>query len=195
MTWKWKSALAALLAAVLTDGCSTAQGPPLPLASNVDLSRMYGGWYIVATIPNDIEKGMVAPYDVYTPRRDGFVREDFYFRKGGFLQPQRYLTTHDEVQPNTGNASWKVQLIWPVKLPFLLVHVDDDYRFALFGERGRDLGWIYAREPQLSDADYLRLKAKFAAVGYDPMKFRKIVQSADQIGRPGFWSDGVKPQG
>jgi apolipoprotein D and lipocalin family protein len=184
--------LAALLLPLVLGGCFT-KNPPLPLAKNVDLPRMYGGWYIVATIPNRIEKGIVAPCDVYSPRSDGAIREDFYFQRGGFHGARHHLTTHDEVDPNSGGAAWHVQLIWPIKLPFLLLYVDKDYRFALFGERSRDLGWIYARDPRLSDHDYLMLKAKFAAAGYDSSKFKKFVQLPGQIGKQGFWNDGILP--
>jgi lipocalin len=42
---------------------SQALATPIPLAK-VEIDRMYGGWYIVATIPNSFEKGIVAPYDL-----------------------------------------------------------------------------------------------------------------------------------
>ena len=35
--------------------------------------------------------------------------------------------------------------------------------------------------------------AHFRAVGYDPARFRKFVQHPADIGRPGYWSAGVKP--
>ena len=65
---------------VLTAGCLSGcegpgldDGPPLPLA-HVDLDRMYGGWFLIATLPNSFEKGMVAPYDVYSRRPDGDIQ-------------------------------------------------------------------------------------------------------------------------
>ena len=182
-----------LFASLLLVGCSAFHGPSLPLAKNVDLSRMYGGWYILATIPNRFERGLVAPYDVYSRRTSDSIGEDFFFQKGGFGKPRHHLTTHDDVDPNSGGAAWHVQIIWPVKAPFILLYVDPDYRFALFGERGRDLGWIYARDARLDDADYLMLKQKFASVGYDPGKFKKLVQFPTDIGKPDFWSDGIAP--
>ncbi len=183
---------AALLLTLALGGCLN-QGAPLQLAQNVDLARMYGGWYIVATIPNWFEKGMVAPYDVYAPRQDGGLHEDFYFRRGGFNGKLHHLTTYDEIDPGSGNAAWHVQLVWPLQAPFLLLYVDPDYRIAAFGERGRNLGWIYARTPVISAQDYAVLQAKFAAEGYDPGKFKKFVQTEDQIGRNGFWSAGIRP--
>ncbi len=185
--------MAMLIAPALLGGCQSETRSPLPLAAHVDLNRMYGGWRIVATIPNGFEKGMVEPYDVYSRRPDGDIREDFYVRRGGFKAPRQHFVVHDWVRRGTNNAHWRVQVFWPINLPFLVVYVDPEYRYVLYGEEGRDLGWIYARQPQIPDADYRTLLEHFRAIGYDPSRFRKIVQRPEDIGSPGFWSDGVKP--
>jgi apolipoprotein D and lipocalin family protein len=125
-------------------------------------------------------------------RPKGDIREDFYFRRGGFGGKQRHATTTISIRPNTGAADWRVH-IGPLSLPFQVLYVDPDYRFALFGEQNRKLGWIYGRGPAPSDADYNALLGRFQALGYDTAKFRKFVQTPDQIGQPGFWTDGVKP--
>jgi len=190
---RWRLLLALTLlssSATALQGCSTA-GKPLSLA-DVDLNRMYGGWYLIATIPNGFERGLVAPYDVYTRRPDGDIREDFYVRRGGFDAPLKHFTVHDWVRPGTRNAHWRVQIVWPINLPFLVLYADPEYRYVLFGEDGRDLGWIYSRTPRITDADYQALLARFQAAGYDACKFRKFVQAPDQIGQPGFWSDKIK---
>ena len=183
---------AAFVAAILGLG-QAASAAPLPLAGNVDLARMYGGWHIVATIPNGFEKGMLAPYDVYSKDPRGGVKEDFYVQRGGFSHPRKHFTVRDFVAPGSSNAHWQVQIFWPLKLPFLLLYVDPQYRYALWGQNDRGLGWVYSRTADVPKADYQMLMARFAALGYDTSKFRKIIQRPDQIGAPGYWSDGVKP--
>jgi apolipoprotein D and lipocalin family protein len=169
---------------------SGRQGP-VPLA-HVDMARMYGGWYLIATRRNGFEKGLVGPYDVYSKRPDGDIREDFYVRKGSFEAPLKHFTIHDWVLPGTNNAHWRVQVLWPINLPFLLIYNDPDYRYVLFGEDNRKLGWIYARTPTIPEADYQALLAHFKALGYDTSSFVRFVQTRDQIGKPGFWSDGIQ---
>ena len=181
--------LAAMFAAAR---CSAARAP-IPLAPSVDLQRMYGGWHLIATIPNGFEKGIVEPYDVYSRRPDGDIREDFYFRRGSFAARRQHYTVHDWVRRGTGDAHWRVQVFWPVNLPFLVLYVDPDYRYVMYGEEGRDLGWIYARQSDIPDADYHALLKRFADLGYDPSRFRKFVQRPQDIGRPGYWSDAIKP--
>jgi apolipoprotein D and lipocalin family protein len=173
-------------------GCLDSPNPP-PLAADVNLDAMLGGWYIVATIPNHFEKGMVAPYDVYARRPDGDIQEEFHFRRGGLNEPVKHASVHDFIVPGSGNARWRVQIVWPLKLPFLVLYTDPGYRYVLFGEADRSLGWIYSRTPDMTDADYRRLLAKFAELGYDPGLFRRIVHFPSQIGAPGFWSDGIAP--
>jgi apolipoprotein D and lipocalin family protein len=182
-----------LAAAGAAPAAAAAAPGPLPLA-DVDMSRVWGGWYIVATIPNSFERGMVAPYDVYTPGKGTRIEEDFSVRRGAFSAPIKHFHVHDWVRPGTHNAHWRVQVFWPVNLPFLVLWVDPHDRFILFGEEGRDLGWIYAREARISEADYAMLMGRFAAAGYDPSRFRRIIQAPDQIGQPGFWSDGVRAE-
>jgi apolipoprotein D and lipocalin family protein len=180
--------LLALVFGAFATGC--ASHPELPLA-RVDLPRMYGVWYIVATIPNWFEKGMVAPKDTFSPRPDGDIREDFYIRRGSFGAPEKHFVVHDWVRPNTDNAHWRVQIFWPIDLPFLVLHVDPDYQVALFGENDRSLGWIYARKPVIPEAEYQALLGRFSALGYDASRFRKVIQLPEQIGLPGFWSDDI----
>jgi apolipoprotein D and lipocalin family protein len=152
-------AIALSAAGCTTDGAMAggATQPPLPLAplplADVDMARMYGGWYLIATLPNAFEKGMVGPYDVYSKRPDGDIREDFYTRKGSFNAPLKHFVVHDWVRPGTHNAHWRVQIVWPVNLPFLVLYTDPSYRYVLFGEENRKLGWVYARTPKIPDAD------------------------------------------
>lgn len=51
--------------ALASQPASAAQATPVPLA-RVELPKMMGDWYLLATMPNFFEKGMVAGHDVYT---------------------------------------------------------------------------------------------------------------------------------
>ncbi len=180
-----------LALALALSGCTGLNdGAPIKLAT-VNMNRMYGGWYLIATMRNGFERGMVAPYDVYSRRADGDIREDFYVRRHSFTAPLQHFTVHDWVRPGTHDAYWRVQIFWPINFPFLVLYTDPAYRYVLFGERSRTLGWIYARTPTISQATYLDLLARFRALGYQTGSFVKFVQTPDELGRPGFWSTGI----
>ena len=190
--WRHPITLLACVAAVFGNPiCSPALAAPIALA-NVEMDRMYGGWYIIATIPNSFEKGIVAPYDVYSKRPDGDIQEDFYFQRGGFNAPKQHFVVHDWVLPETNNARWRVQIFWPVNLPFLVLYVDPDYRYVIFGEDDRQLGWIYSRTPSIPDADYRYLLGRLDALGYDSKRLVRFIHKPEQIGKAGYWSDEVK---
>ena len=73
------------------------------------------------------------------------------------------------------------------------IEATDNYRYVLYGEEDRSLGWIYGREATIDDATYAGLMKRFAAAGYDTTRFLKFVQRPEQIGQPGFWSAGITP--
>ena len=181
--------LALLLAAQLL-ACAGSQ-QPIPLAAHVDLDEMQGRWYIVATIPNRFERGMVAPVDIYSHRADGDIQENFYLRSGGFDAKVRHFTVRDSIVPGTNNASWRVHILWPISLPFLVLYTDPAYRYVMFGENDRSLGWVFSRTATIDDADYHALLDRFAALGYDTSRFRKFIQIPEQIGSAGYWNDGI----
>jgi len=166
--------------------------PPVRLASAVNLEAMQGGWYIIATIPNRFERGMVAPLDVYSLRANGDIQEDFYLRRGGFSAKVRHYTVRDTIVPGSNNASWRVHILGPVSLPFLVLYTDPAYRYVLFGENNRALGWVFSRTPTIGDADYQAILNRFTALGYDAARLRKVIQLPAQIGMPGFWNEGIQ---
>ena len=147
---------------------------------------------MIATIPNWFEKGIVEPTDVYSRRPDGDIQEDFTFRPGSFSAQPKHYTVHDWVVPGTGNSHWRVQIFWPIHLPFHVLWLDPDGRYILFGEEDRKLGWIFAREASVPEADYRALLDRLESFGYDRSAFVKFVQTPDQIGKPGFWSEGIR---
>ena len=179
-----------LTAALALTACASAGRGPTPLAK-VDLKAVYGDWYIVATMPNVLERGVAESHDHFAPRAGG-VREDSEMRRGGFDRPRQHFVVAIDVLAGTNNADWRVKPFWPVRLPFQVLWVDPGGRFLLFGEQDRRWGWIYSRDQRISDQDYAAMLGRFAALGYDTSKFRRTVQFPDQIGQPGVWGDGIR---
>jgi apolipoprotein D and lipocalin family protein len=178
---------APLLVALLLGGCAAAS-KPLALAPEVDLQRMTGGWYIVAAIPNHFERNLVGMYDYYSLLPDGSIREDFFTYEMSFATKQKHFTVHDTISPGTHHASWHVHFFGPISAPFPLLYVSPRYEYALFGYPNRQLGWIYSRQPRIEEKTYQSLLQRFAEEGYDPKRFRRIVQFPSQLGQPGFTS-------
>jgi apolipoprotein D and lipocalin family protein len=169
------------MALLLLASCTTSAQPPLTLASNVDLDRYAGRWYIIANIPYFAERGKVGSYfDVSFP--DGKVLDVYSARDKSFDAPLKSFTMNGYVVPGTGNARWRESPFWPVYLSYLILWVDPDYHHALVGYPGRGYGWILSRSPQMDGSTYQALLAHFSEQGYDSSLFRRVPQTRDQIG-------------
>ncbi|VWC78512.1 Lipocalin family protein [Burkholderia lata] len=188
-----------LAAALLAAGCGN-DGPnhdpraAVPLATvPVDLPRYMGRWYVIANIPYFAERDFVGSRAEWSLRPDGRIDDAFVGRKGGFDGPERRYRFVDTVVPGSSGGAWRVRLFWPVYVAQLTLYVDPGYRYTLLGYPGKTLGWVFSREPDMDDATYRSLLARFAAMGYDTSRFRRVPQRPAQIGLPGFASPGGRP--
>jgi len=186
------AALFAAGAFMAVPGCTSGPPNPNPRAAlplhtvPVDLPRYMGRWYVIANIPYLAERGFVASRAEWTLRPDGRIDDVFVGRKGGFDQAERRYRFLDTVEPGSGGGKWSVRLFWPVYVTQLTLYVDPDYRYTILGYPGKSLGWILARQPQISEDDYRALLARLDAMGYDTSRFRRVPQLPGQVGQPGF---------
>jgi apolipoprotein D and lipocalin family protein len=173
-----------LLLLVGMAGCAAAT-PDQPVAQNIDLQRYAGHWYVIANIPYFAERGFVgSTFDISFP--DGKVRDVYTGYKNVLsVAPDRFVM-NGYVMPNSGGAYWRESPFWPLYLSYLIVYVDPTYQTALVGYPGKAYGWVLSRSPTMSDADYQAALQRFAAAGYDVSKFKRVPQTPQQIGAPGF---------
>jgi apolipoprotein D and lipocalin family protein len=165
------------------NGCQAGQNPPL--APSVDLQRYAGRWYIIANIPYFAERGKVGSF--FDISFDGDRLADVYNgRDGSFDAKLGSFTMKGYVVPGTGNARWRESPVWPLYFSYLILYVDPDYQTALVGYPGNGYGWVLSRSQAMDDAAYQALLQRFAGAGYDISKFRRVPQTPDQIGKPGF---------
>lgn len=191
------TALLAATALLFAAGCTNSPPNPnpragLPLQSvPVDLPRYMGRWYVIANIPYVAERGFVASRAQWTLRDDGRIDDVFIGSKGGFGGPERRYQFLDTVKPGSGGGEWSVRLFWPIYVTQITLYVDPEYRYTILGYPGKTLGWIFARQPQISEDDYRSLLGRLDAMGYDTSRFRRVPQLPSQAGQPGFSrSDG-----
>jgi apolipoprotein D and lipocalin family protein len=164
---------------------STRDMPPLTSSAKVDLKRYMGAWYVIANVPYFAERGKVATRDVYKLDADGNVDTTYVYRKS-FDGPEKTAGSLGEVQAGTDNNFWSVRFFWLMHADYLVVEVAPDYSWALVGQPSRKLGWVLARDPRMDDTLYTLLLERFRGYGYDPKRFARVAQFAEQLGRPGF---------
>jgi apolipoprotein D and lipocalin family protein len=162
------------LAAVAAAGCAST--PKMPTVARVDLPRFMGDWYVLAHIPASLEKNAYQGVETYRLDPDGTIATTYTFRDGGFDGEEKRYTPRGFVRNRETNAEWGMRFIWPIKAEYLVVHLDEGYTETIIGRSKRDLVWIMARTPEVPQADYDRLVAKVAELGYDVSKLRKVPQ-------------------
>ncbi|MFO0689387.1 MAG: lipocalin family protein [Myxococcota bacterium] len=158
---------------VALQGCTGSRGP-LPTVSHVDLERFMGPWYVLAHIPADSEKNAYDGVETYRLAEDGSIETTYVFREGGHDGPERRFTPRGFVRDRTTNATWGMQFVWPLRLEYLVAHVDADYRETIIARTARDYVWIMARRPDIAETDYARLVGRVAELGYDVSRLRRV---------------------
>ena len=158
----------------------------LNAAPVVDLQRYSGRWYVIANIPYWAESGKVGTYVEYRLLPDGKIEDLFFFRKPNFAADLERWEGYGWVTPGTGNAVWKTRFVWPFTVDYVILEIDPDYQWALVGHPERKMAWIFHRQPEMETGLYQRLLAKLEQQGFDSGSLRRVPQSRDQLGQPGF---------
>ena len=150
----------------------------IPLVNQVDLAKFMGDWYVIAVIPTAIETDAYNPVENYRLNDDGTIATTFTFNKGSFDGKTKKYEPVGFVRPNTGNALWGMQFIWPIKAEYRITYLDSTYQTTIIARNARDYVWLMARSPQISDAEYEKLTALIKSWGYDMSKLIKAPQQA-----------------
>jgi apolipoprotein D and lipocalin family protein len=130
---------------------------------------------VLGSIPTFIERGAHNAVESYELDRDGSIATTFTFRRDAFdgkaveYRPRGFV--RDE-----SNAVWGMQFIWPIKAEYRVVYLAPDYSATVIGRRQRDYVWIMARTPAIPAAEYERLTALVASLGYDTADLKPVPQ-------------------
>jgi apolipoprotein D and lipocalin family protein len=168
-----------LLASILS-ACAGNKLAAIPPVATVDLPKFMGDWYVLAVIPTMIETEAYNAVENYKLDSDGTIATTFTFNKGSLDGSVKTYHPRGFVVENTGNALWGMQFIWPIKAEFIIAHLDAAYTQTIIARNARDYVWIMARTPTVSAAEYNKLTAIVAGMGYDLSQLRKVPHNAAQ---------------
>ena len=149
---------------------------PLRTVPKVDLPRFMGDWRVIANIPYFAERNAYDSVESYALRPDGTIANWFVFRRGSWDAPVKRFDFSAEVVNTQTNAEWRVRFLPILKVAYLIIDLDPEYRWTVIGHPSRKYGWIMARERTLPDDVYAGILRRLADQGYDPAKFVKVPQ-------------------
>lgn len=181
--------LAATGLAALVAGCAHAP-PTIQPVDHVELPRFMGRWYVIAHIPTWMERNAVNAVESYAMQPDGTIKTTYQYRNGSVDAPLKTMHPTGFVRPGTGNAVWGMQIVWPIKAEYVIVHLDPAYSQTIIGRSDRDYVWVMARTPMMSDADYAAALKRLQALGYSLDDIRKVPQHWPEPSGPRPGSEG-----
>jgi apolipoprotein D and lipocalin family protein len=164
------------LTLLLMTTAAMAEEKPMDTVPQVDLARFMGPWYVIANIPTFVEKGAHNAVESYELNPDGTIATTFRFRKDAFDGPEKVYHPTGFVVPDTGNAQWGMQFIWPFKAEYRIIWLEPDYSVTVIGRSKRDYVWIMAKTPQIPDAKFTQIMEFLKGVGYDTAKVERVPQ-------------------
>lgn len=159
----------------LLTGCATVNPPPT-VPQKVDLPRFMGDWYVVAGQLTWLEKEAYNGVETYELKEGGKIATTYTFRKGGFDGPVKTYHPSGYVFNRESNAEWRMQFVWPFEAAYLILFLDDEYRYTVIGEPGRKYLWIMARKPHIPDDVMKTILSHLEGIGYDVSKIKAMPQ-------------------
>lgn len=163
-------------------GTPEESGPP---PQPVDLRAFMGTWYVIGRIPNVVERGHMASRDLYTLRADGKIDVHYVYRTGPD-EPEKVLDIVATVLPDTGNRVWRMRFFRVFPTRQRILEVAPDGSWALLDSPGRELAWIFARRPDMDEAQYQALRRQLGTHGIDIDKVWRVPHRAEDIGKRGY---------
>lgn len=184
--------VATALGALLLAACA-AQAPqpqaaaaPAP-APVVNAQKFSGQWYLIAHVPTESESDQLDSSIELRPRLDGGYDEVYHYFDGKLMQGLAVPRSRYTVVAGSNNTQWISRARALDKtLTLGVLYVDPDYRYAVVGEAGRQLGWIYARDPAVDAATYRLLVAQLDQRGYDVARLHRLGHSQVLVGKTQF---------
>lgn len=120
----------------------------LPVIQDFDLERYLGKWYEIARMDFFWEKGLKNVTAIYEKKDDGTIRVKNQGIKIKNNKPKQSIGKAKPAStPNSG--ALKVSFFGPFYSGYNVMHVDDDYQYALVFGDNLDYMWILSRQKDI----------------------------------------------
>ncbi len=146
------------MVALLAAGCAPVLAPPGTTVERVDLVRLAGPWYEIASTEPWWETGCVCSRVYFLVHGQEVVLQRTC-RDGGPEGALRRFTGRGRALEGSNGAQLALSFWWPWESGHWVLALDPDYRWVVLGTARQDQLWVLSRERTLDPADYLRALA------------------------------------
>jgi apolipoprotein D and lipocalin family protein len=170
-------ALLTLLASSTAAMAEAGRQPFQKVVDKMDLQRFLGSWYVIGVLPTPFEKGAANGIETYSLDAKGNIRVEYVFYKGGPDGKRKVMHQKGWIVDKEKNTEWKVQPLWPLKLPYLIIDLADDYRYTVIGTNNYKYVWIMSRTPSISEEDYAGILSRLEERRYKAATILRMQQA------------------
>lgn len=146
-------------------------------ADYIDRDKFMGTWYVIAGRFTFLEEGQHNSVEKYTwNEKEQRIDIDFSFNKDSFDGKLKSIPQKGFIENKQTNAHWKVQPFWPLKLDYLVLLCDPQYRWTVIGVPSQKYLWIMAREKTLPEETLQKILSDLNQRGYDNSHIVRVPQ-------------------
>lgn len=157
-------------------GCHTT-GVKMNTVEKVEIEKFMGDWYVLAGRFTFLEVDVHNALEKYTWNQDQQrIDVDFTYNKGSFTGPQKSIPQKAWVFNQDTKAHWKVSPLWPLKFDYLIVDLDENYRWTAIGVPNQKYLWIMARDWKSPETTISEAVARLKAKGYNAENLVRVPQ-------------------
>lgn len=154
-------------------GCSTVKYKKT--VDYVDINKFMGKWYVVAARATFLESGAHNSLEDYSwNEKEKRIDINFSFKKNSFEGKLKNITQKAWIFNKETNAHWKVQPLWPLKLDYIVIALDEKYEWVCVGVPSESYVWIMARDWKMKKSKIDELIKKLDNLGYETNKIKYI---------------------
>jgi apolipoprotein D and lipocalin family protein len=168
-----------LIKAFVISSALAEENKSLEVVSDLDLHKFQGVWYEIAHNPWFPENNcfsMIAHYKLIDDKK---IEVTNICRKNGFYgEISKVIGEAWLVNPKI-KSKWEVQFIWPFKLNYWVIDLEETYRYTVIGEPNKKNIWILNREPTMGKDLFTKIIEKIKLKGYDLSKL--ILTPQDEL--------------
>ena len=160
---------------ILISGCAM-KTTQIKTVDEVDINKFMGDWYVIAHIPSYVERNAFNAVESYKLNDDGSIATTFTFNEGSVDGPVKTYHPKGFIVPNTNNAIWGMQFIWPIKAQYKIAYLDKDYQTTIVARDKLDYVWLMSRSKTLPHDQMIKFREMIREMGYSLENYREIEQ-------------------
>ena len=141
-----------------------------------------GDWYVIANIPTYFEKHATNSIESYKLVNNE-INTTFSFYNKSPKGIRKVYNYNAKIYNHKTNAEWRLKLIWPFKLPYLIIDLDEGYNYAVIGHPNRKYVWIISKTSKINEQLYQSILGKLKKQGYDISNIVRVIQKWDNVNK------------